>query len=156
MYTVFCISDTVSNTKFYLLKDWGSAEPDQVAAWDDMVLTGIGGAPVYDFDVDNLKWSGKPIMNSISLYILDYTEKYLGVWANGPATYSSAISNIQQVRLSAIRNLVYEIRKMSLIKEPGQKFDTFGSQVIKKTRRIVGSGSSPSNITSIVALQYTV
>ena len=44
---------------------------------------------------------------------------------------------------------------MSLIKGPGQDIDTFRSQVIDKTRCIVGSGSSPRDIASIVS-QYFI
>ena len=68
------------------MNNCGSSKLDQVASWYNLVLTGIGGAPVCDYDVDNLKWSGKDIMNSISLDIWDSIEKYLGIRANGPAT----------------------------------------------------------------------
>ena len=71
LYTVFRIFDLVRNIKVYLLKDWGSTEPDRVVAWDNFVLNGIGGAPVCDYDVDDLKWTGKAIMNSIYLYLWD-------------------------------------------------------------------------------------
>ena len=58
---------------------------------------------------------------------------------------------IQQVRSPAICNIVDDLRKMSLIKEPGKDVETFGSQVIEKTSHIIGSGPAPSNITSIFA-----
>ena len=50
------------------------------------MITGIGGAPVCDYDVDSLKWIIKAIMNSISLDIWDSIDKYLGIYSNGPAT----------------------------------------------------------------------
>ena len=54
-----------------------------------------------------------------------------------------------------IRNIVCELSQMSLAKEPGQDVDTFGSQVIEKTGRIVRSRSYSSNINSIIA-QYFI
>ena len=88
-------------------------------------------------------------MNSISLYLWVSIEKYLGIGANGPATYAAVISKIHQVSLSAICNLVDDLSKISLIKEPGQDVKAFGSQVIEKTFRIVGYGSALRDITSI-------
>ena len=95
MDAVFWIFDPVSNTEIYLLKEWSSDEPDQVAAWENPVLTIIGGAPVCDCDVNHLKWSGKSIMNIISLDLWDSIKKYLGIGANGPATYAVVILNIR-------------------------------------------------------------
>ena len=66
---VLRIFDPVRNTKVYLLKDWGLHKPYRFVAWDNIVLTGIGGAPVRDHDGDNLKWSGKAITNRILLYL---------------------------------------------------------------------------------------
>ena len=114
------------------------------------MITGIGGAPVCDYNVDNLKWSGKAIMNSISLNLWESIDKYSGIRANGISTYAAIILKIQQVSSSEIRNIVDGLRKMSLIKESGQEVETLGSQVTKKTHCIVGFGSAPSDIASIV------
>ena len=76
-------------------------------------------------------------------------DKYLEIGSNGPATYAAVILKIQQVSLSTIRNIVGDIKNMSLIKEPGQNIETFGYQGIEKTCCIFVSGSDPSNIMSI-------
>ena len=68
------------------MKDWGLAKPYRFVAWENLVLTVIGGAPVCYYHVNNLKWSSKAIMNSIYLDIWESIEKYLGIGANGPAT----------------------------------------------------------------------
>ena len=73
--TALHIFDTVGNTEVYLIKDWGLVKPYRIAAWENLVLTGILGATFFDCDVDNLKWCGKSIMNSISLDIWDSNEK---------------------------------------------------------------------------------
>ena len=57
-------------------------------------------------------------MNSIYLYIWESIERDLGIRANGPATYAAVISKIQQVSSFVIRNLVGDLRKMSLTKKP--------------------------------------
>ena len=133
------------------MKDWSLAKPDRVAEWENLVLTGIRGAPVCDYDVDNLKWSGKAIMNIIYLDLWESTDKYLGFEANEPDNYAEVISKIHQVRYSAIHNIVDGLRNMYLIKEPGQDVNTFGYQATKKTCCIVGSGSAPKKITYIFA-----
>ena len=79
------------------------------------MLTVIGGTLVYNYNVDNLKWIRKAIMERISLDIWESTEKDLGIKANGPATSAAVISKIQQVRLSVICNFVNELSKMYLI-----------------------------------------
>ena len=149
MDTVIRIFDPVRNTEIYLLKDWGPAKPDQVVAWENLVLTRIGGAPVCDYYVDNLKWIGEAILNSISLDLWESIEKYLLIKGNGPDTYAAVNSKIWQVRSSVIRNLVDELRKVSIIKEPGQDAEIFLSQVLE-THRIFGYGSETSDITSSV------
>ena len=91
MDTSFLIFDQVGNTDVYLLKDWVLADPDRVVAWENLLLTIIGGAPVCNYDVDHINWIGKSIMNSVSLDIWDSIEKYLEIGANGPATYAAII-----------------------------------------------------------------
>ncbi len=151
MDTVFRIFDTSSNSEIYLLQDWGSADPISVAAWETSLLSGIDNLPVCDYDVDNLKWSGKAIMNSISLDLWETIEKDVGVGSNGPLTYAAVISKIQQVSASAVRSLVTQLKTMHLLAEPGQDVELFGSKIIDLTRRIEGSGRAPSDLTSIVA-----
>jgi hypothetical protein len=115
---------------------------------------------------DNLKWSGKAIMNTsitldlwetiekdvgITLDLWKTIEKDVGIGPNGPATYAAVIAKVQQVSASAIRTMVNWLKDMSLIKEPGQDVETFGSKIVEMARRITGSGAAPSDLTSIVA-----
>ena len=151
MDTMFRIFDTSSNSEIYLLQDWGSADPISVAAWETSPLSGIDNLPVCDYDVDNLKWSGKAVMNSILLDLWETIEKDVGVGSKGPFTYASVISKIQQVSASAVRSLVTQLKTMHLLAEPGQDVELFGSKIIDLTRRIEGSGRAPSDLTYIVA-----
>jgi hypothetical protein len=152
MDTVFRIYDLEGDSEVYLLKEWGAASPEKVIKWEAALTSGIGESPPCDYDINNLKWSGKAIMNSIALDLWETIEKEdVGIGANGPATYTAVIAKIQQVSASAVRTMVNTLKQMSLIKEPGQDVETFGSKIVEMARRITGSGSAPSDLTSIVA-----
>lgn len=155
MDTVFRIYDSDNNTEVYLLQDWGSADPIKAATWEESLMVGIGTLPPCEYDIDNLKWSGKAIMNSISLDLWETIEKDYGVGSNGPVTYAAVISKIQQVSASSIRTLVDKLKKLHLLNEPGQNVEVFGSKVIELARRIEGSGGAPKDLTSIVATCFT-
>jgi hypothetical protein len=91
-------------------------------------------------------------MNSIALDLWETIEKDVGIGANDPATYAAVIAKIQQVSASAVRTMVKNLKQMSLIKEPGQEVEVFGSKIVEMVvHRITGSGSAPSVLTSIVA-----
>ena len=151
MDTVFRIYDSAKDSEVYLLQDWGSSDPLKVSTWEATIIGGIGTAPPCEYDIDNLKWSGKAIMNSISLDLWETIEKDVGVGSNGPVTYAAVISKIQQVSASSVRALVDNLKKMHLLQEPGQDVEAFGSKIIEMTRRITGSGLAPTDLTSIVA-----
>jgi hypothetical protein len=72
--TVFRVFDPATDTEVYLLKDWGSADPVKVVAWEEMLKEGVGDLPVCEYDIDNLKWSGKAVMNSIGLDLWETIE----------------------------------------------------------------------------------
>ena len=114
--TVSRIFDPVGNTEVYLLKDWVLDKPDQFASWDNLVLPGIRITSVCDYHVNNLKWSRKTILNSISLDLWDFIEKDLVIGATkllSTQTLSLRFSKSVHLR---IRNLVDDLRNMSLFK----------------------------------------
>jgi hypothetical protein len=149
--TVFRIYDPIQDTEAHLLQEWGKAEPDAVEAWEDSLAAGVGNSPLCDFDLDNLKWSGKALMRSIALDLWETVEKDIGIGANGPRTFTAVISKIQQVSASSTRTMVDKLRKMNLKDEPGQHVDNFGSKVIELCKRIAGTGFGPKDLNSIVA-----
>jgi hypothetical protein len=149
--TIFRMVDPAEKTAVYLLKDWRSAQPEKVTKWEGTLTSGVGDHKVCDYDIDNLKWSGKAVMNSIALDLWESIEKDVGGSANGPIAYAAVIMKIQQVSASAIHSLVKDIKDMSLIKEPGQDVNVIGSKVIKMAHQIKGSGSAPTYLSSIMA-----
>jgi hypothetical protein len=67
--TVFYVYDGATDTETYLLTDWGSASPAKIEAWVATLRAGVPKADgtthlPCDYDLDNLKWSGKAILNN--------------------------------------------------------------------------------------------
>jgi hypothetical protein len=149
--TVFRVFDPTTDTAVYLLKVWGSTDPVKVVSWEDMLMDGIGELPVCEYDIDNLKWSSKAVMNSIGLDLWETIKKDVGIGANAPLTYAAVIAKIQQVSASAVQSLVEKLKGMHLLQEPGQDVKLFGSKVIEMTHHIQGSGAALLDLTSIVA-----
>ena len=87
--TVFRVYDASTDFETYLLKYWGSVEPESIQQWLDNLCTvvpntqadidaaGNEPTPIYlpplqlvcEYDLENIKWSGKAIMQIISLEI---------------------------------------------------------------------------------------
>jgi hypothetical protein len=159
MDTVFYVFDPVTNSETYLLSEWGSASPTKIDAWVTTLRSGVPKPdgtllPVCDYDGDNLKWSGKAILSSITLALWETVEKDLGVDASGPEAFASVISKLQQVNSAAIRSLVDELKGLSLIKEPGQDVEIFGGRVIELCRRITGTGLAPTDLGVLAAATF--
>jgi hypothetical protein len=131
MDTVFHIYDWRTDSKVYLLTDWGSASPVKIEEWVATLRAGITQAnginlPPCNYDLDNLKWSGNAILNSVSLPLWETVEKDLGVDASGPEAFAAVVYKLQQVSSAAVRTLVDELKGLSLLKEPGQDVEIFG------------------------------
>jgi hypothetical protein len=157
--TVFYVYDWQTDSKVYLLTDWGSASPAKIQAWVAMMRAGVpqaGGTilPPCNYDLDNLKWSGKAILNSMSLPLWEMVEKNLGVDAFGPEAFAAVVYKLQQVSSAAVRALVNELKDLSLLKEPGQDVKIFGGQVIELCCRISITGSAPSDLVVLAAATF--
>jgi hypothetical protein len=131
MDTIFHVYDWKTNSKTHLLTDWGSASPAKIEAWVATLLASVRKAdgtllPPCHSDLDNLKWSGKAILNSVSLPLWRMVEKDLGVDATRPEAFTSVVYKLEQVSSAAVRALVDELKNLSLLKEPGQDVDIFG------------------------------
>jgi hypothetical protein len=159
MDTVFHVFDGQTNTETYLLTDWGSASPAKIEAWVATLRTGVPKPdgtllPPCDYDLDNLKWSGKAILNSVSLPLWETVEKDLGVDASGPEAFAAVVYKLQQVSSAAVRTLVDELKNLSLLKEPGQDVEIFGGRVVELCRRISGTGSAPADLVVLAASTF--
>jgi transcriptional regulator NrdR family protein len=154
--TVFYVYDGQTDTETYLLTDWGSASPAKIEKWVATLRAGVPRmdgtiSPRCDYDLDNLKWSGKAILNSVSLPLWETVEKDLGVDASGPEAFAAVVYKLQQVSSAAVRALVDELKALSLLKEPGQDVEIFGGRVVELCRRISGTGSAPADLVVLAA-----
>lgn len=159
MDTVFHVYDASAGTEVYLLADWGSASPSTIESWVATLRKGVPDVdgsllPICDYDLDNLKWSGKAILNSITLALWETVEKDLGVDTSGPEAFASVVSKLQQVSSAAVRTLVDELKGLSLLKEPGQDVELFGGRVVELCRRITGTGMAPTDLVVLAASTF--
>ena len=157
--TVFRIEDAISGKEVYLLDQWGLANQDLVETWVESLKTGVTkkdgtiNTPC-TFDLENLEWSGKAILKSITLPLWESIERDQGVETTGPEAFTAIINKQQQVNASSVRSLIDKLGKLKLIEEPGQDVNAFGDKVTDLCRRIVGTGSPPADLTSIVAARF--
>ena len=76
--TVFRIEDAISGKEVYFLDQWGLANQDLVETWVKSLKIGVTkkdgtiNAPC-TFDLENLEWSGKAILKSITLPLDNWT-----------------------------------------------------------------------------------
>jgi hypothetical protein len=150
--TVFYIYNGQTDAKMYLLTYWGSTSPVKIKAW---VATLHAGVPKMDgtiplpcnYDLDNLKWSEKVILNSVTLSLWETVKKDLVVDASGPKSFSrTVVYKLQQVSSTPVCVLVDELKDLSLLKEPGQDVEIFGGQVVKLCHHISGTRSAVANL----------
>ena len=151
MDTVFRVYDADKGTKIYLLKDWGKSKDEEII--EDWI---IKMRDIYkcEFDIDNLKWSRKAIVNSITLNMWEHIEKDLEIDISGPEIFAMIIRKQQHLNSSSVRKLIQELQNLKLINEPGQNVSNFSNKVSELAKRITGSGSAPDDLTVLVAVTY--
>lgn len=104
---VFYIYNRQTDTETYLLTDWGSTSPGKIEAWVSTLRVGVPKtdgtvSPPCNYDLDNLKWSGKAILNSVLLPLWEMVKKDLGVDASGPEAIAVVVYKLQQVSSAAV------------------------------------------------------
>jgi hypothetical protein len=97
--TIFHIFDAPMNSEIYLLTDWGSVNATTMSAWVGTLRSSVPNPdgtllPMCNYDLDNLKRSGKAILNSITLALWEIVEKDLRVNTTGPKAFVSIISKL--------------------------------------------------------------
>jgi hypothetical protein len=158
--TVFYVYNGQTDSETYLLTNWGSASPAKIEAWV-MTLRSTGvpkpdstvSSPC-DYDLDNLKWSGKAILNSVTLPLWETVEKDLGIDASGPKAFATVVYKLQQVSSAAVCMLVDELKNLSLLKEHGQDVKIFGGRVVELCCHISGTGSAPGDLVVLAASTF--
>jgi hypothetical protein len=139
--TVFHIYDGRTDSETYLLTNWGSASPAKIEAWVATLHAGVPKtagtlSPPCNYNLDNLKWSGKAILNSVTFALWETVKKDLGVDASGPEAFTTVVYKLQQVGSAAVHALVDKQKDLSLLKEPGQDAEIFGGRVVESVKSL--------------------
>lgn len=89
--TVFCIPNATWTEESYILEDWGSAQKDFVPPWIAQLKAGVydprNGGKHYlpcQYDMKNLKYSSKFILNSLTPDYRKFVLKDVGHHETGP------------------------------------------------------------------------
>ena len=125
-----------------------------MSKWVQNLLgNGVDKSDICLYDIDNLRWSGRAILDSIGSEVWFRIEKELprGRDPTGPEVFTSIIQNMKQVNSSSVRQLINKLEKMKLKDEPGQDVLSFGDKVTELARRIEGTGLGPKDLTLICA-----
>jgi hypothetical protein len=117
----------------YLLEEWGQTTLEGLTLWISDLKRGVPKYPitrstdgtierlaVCQYDISNLQWSGKAVLNSIDMDLWSEIEKELSYNATGPEDFLAVIERIQQTTSSSVRKLVEELQKMNILREPAQ------------------------------------
>jgi len=155
--TVFRIKIDAAK-EVYLLEEWGMAEVDTATEWVTELKDGVldhsksdgSRCAICQYDLSNLSWSGKALLNSIDLDLWSEIEKELSYDASGPEVFSAIISRMQQTNSSSVRKLVDELEGLKLTQEPAQNVETFANKVLEKAKRIEGTGLAPRDLGALV------
>ena len=153
MDTVFrIVIKPTSTTQYesYMLEDWS------VVKNEDIIENWVNHLKQLKcpFDADNLYWSGRAVINSITLEFWETLEKDLPTDASGPEVFAAVVRKQQQLNASGLRMLVKQLEGMSLEKEPGQDVDAFGNKVSEVARRISRGGNPPEDLSVLVARAF--
>ena len=109
---------------------FGQMTKDQVTKWvQDLTVSGVGGATACLFDEENLWWLGKAIMALITLPMWNIIEKEVGAEPLGPLTLFSIVQQYQITTASLVQELMEELKKFDLKKEPGQNVRTMAGKI---------------------------
>jgi hypothetical protein len=131
----------------YLLEQFGRADVAKVATWVQQVRT--NGC---EFDEQNLKMSGKMLLDSLDLDMLLKVKNDLPGDATGPEVFAAVIGQHQSLNTSAVRVLTEQLQKLQLSKEPAEDVEAFSQKVLDIAQRIRGAGPTtcPADLPTLV------
>jgi Zinc knuckle len=159
MDTVFRVYDGVSDTEVNCLTSWGTHTQEQMNDWVTQLKTGIvlpngAVALVCQYDLDNLRWSGRAVMASLKSEFWELLRAVVPMDASGPVLFLAVIYHLQQTSAAAVRLLLKELQVLNLVQEPGQNVVSFVQKVSDKCRTIAGTGAAPPDLATMVAALF--
>jgi hypothetical protein len=140
MDPVFRLQDA-SGAEHYILEEFGLADVTKVNAWVKGLQDGtVGANGRCEYDMANLKMSGKMIRQSLDLDMLKKVQGDVPPTATGPQVFAAVVNIHQSLSSSAVRALTRRLQSYKLSKEPGENVKNFSVKVIETAKRIQGTG----------------
>ena len=93
-------------------------------------------------------------MDSIKLDLWDKIDTNVTYNTTGPELFMEIILHQQQLEDSAIWNLVDQLKRLKLSKEPAQNVENHVKKVTKLAQQIEGSRTAPRDLISLVAQTF--
>ena len=110
---------------------------------------------VCKYDTQNLQWSGKYLLNSVSKKLKNILVMDLGPTPDGPLVFCRIVNKIQQMSANAMRNLEAQLKKLKLSSEPGENIETFSIKVMDIADRLdQGVTYKPPDLSILVAEKF--
>ena len=105
-----------------------------IDGWVEQLQTGVPDEfgylqPACPYDLQNLKWSCKFLMNSISPSFVNMIEPELGSSPAGPVVFYKIMNKVQMMSAEAMRKLEKELKGLILKQEPGENVETFCNKI---------------------------
>ena len=162
MDTVFRVL-TVENSRqneVFILEEWTRVESIDIEQWEKVLLaegltneTGEAIKPCF-YDKQNLTWSGKFILASISNQLFTMVISNLGDTApSGPRTFKEIINITQQLDAMGVRELVDKLTRLRIEKEPAENVETF-NQKLRPLATTIANCNGASDLDVLVAKTY--
>ena len=139
------LTDT-AGTEIYILEQWGQVTEEQVKKWIEWLRD---NGDIHD--TDNLSMSARAICDSLGATLWDTVEKETTENTTGPEVFLLVLGHVQASSSQAVRDLVSDLEKMTLMSESGENVTTFTNKVADVCRRIEGSGQPPPDLALVVA-----
>ena len=139
----------------------GRVSKSNVELWIQELQTGVYNAgsetdrfDVCPFDLDNLAWSGRFIMNSITTPLWETIEKKVGAELTDLAAFYAIIQDAQVLTASMVQNLTNQLAGMSLKQELEQDVNTFANKVFNIAHKIDDLVIKVPNLNSLVLAPF--
>ncbi len=156
------------NTEGYMFDDLRLCQDhDTVKSWVEELQTGVGREQAETaeeresikpckFDMENLLWSGKFILNSVTESMWTVITHQHGINVTGPMAFAAAVKKHQQMTPNALRKLEDELKALKLKNEPGLNVANFRIKVGDKAELIHQlKGEDPGDLSLLVSSCFT-
>lgn len=158
--TVFRIPNVTWTKETDIIKEWGTSQKVDIDDWEkQLIISGViqrDGSPVppCTYDVQNLSWSGKFFLRSISVKLYADVTEEVGVIPSGPKVFRAIINKKQQLNSVNIRQLTNKLLKLNLVHEPAKNVEQFNKKVHSIASKLDKAQHGVDDLSALVAGLY--